>query len=55
MLAKMVGIDQENCKLTAAYCCQPPMKYPETVKNLKKKWGGFINFGAGVKIYNLHK
>jgi predicted alpha/beta-fold hydrolase len=45
--AKMVGIDGEKCKLEAVFSCQPPMKYAETIKNIKKNWYGFMNWGAG--------
>ena len=42
-LAKMIGIDKEKCKLTAAYCCQAPMKYWETIKNLKNNFNGLLD------------
>jgi predicted alpha/beta-fold hydrolase len=53
-LAKMCGIDGESCKLKAAYCCQPPMKYWETSKNLELNWYGLMDYITGLKIYNLH-
>ena len=50
----MCGIDGESCKLKAAYCCQPPMKYWETSKNLATNWYGLMDYIVGLKIYNLH-
>lgn len=34
-LARMMGKDGDACKLSAAVCCQPPMKYWECVDNVR--------------------
>lgn len=54
VLAKMIGIDKDKCKLTAAYCCQPPMKYWETIQNLKHNYYGILNLLIGCRLSVLY-
>lgn len=54
MLAKMIGVDQASCKLTAAFCCHPPMKYWETVHNMKTGYFGLCDYGCGKKTVALN-
>ena len=49
----MVGIDGARCKLSAAYCGQPPMKYAETIKNLQIRYCGLLDLAVGMEIYKL--
>ena len=51
-LAKMIGIDGKDCKLSGAYCCQPPMVYHETIKNLNKKY--WMDFLLGMKLCKMY-
>jgi len=53
-LAKMVGLDGPSSKLSGAYCCQPPLKYWETINNLKQAYFGIFDKVAGMKVSLLH-
>lgn len=54
LLGKMVAIDGDDCKLIAAYCCQAPMIYTETSKNIKNAYFGLIDYHVGKRVFEIH-
>lgn len=53
-LAKYLGKYSEEKLISAAFCCHTPMKFWETMKNLKTNLFGIGDFFSGIKFYKLN-